>query len=538
MSNPQNFQSSTIFCRGGLNSNQNWLYLSATNPGMASELINFEPSLFGGYRRINGFQYLEDEDSGEVAPSTAEGKIYGLAIFANDDIIAARKLQSGATYNFFQYVSGNSWSGYTTGLTLTSTNVDKIRSHNFNFNGTDKIIFVDGVNGATLFDGTNWIDVGTGDTGADFANAGGNQALAAPSLVHVWENHVFMSGDSTNPNVVAHSAPLEEFDWTPAGGAGQINAGFDVVQIYPFRDKLFVFGYDEIKYIYITDSGTFAIKSVTSDIGLQAADSVIEASGDLYFLAPDGIRPISATARIGDFELSSVSKQIQSDIRTLNSLVAGNGVDAVLVREKSQFRYFFSDTATDEEGVYGVIAGLKQYNEGVNWEFGLLQGIKTSCATSGYYGSPLAEYVLHGSHDGKVFRQEQGNSFNGTAIPCLYSTPYFDFGSPSIRKGIKSLGIFTRPEGDTTLDVGVTYDWGIANRLNPDSYSTSSTGMAAIFGVAIFGIDTFGGTTEPTMVTNIQGSGKSVRFTFSNEGTDPSFSIQSLLVEYESFGYK
>jgi len=39
---------------------------------------------------------------------------------------------------------------------------------------------------------------------------------------------------------------------------------------------------------------------------------VVEFGGDLLFLGPDGIRPISGTDKIGDVELATVSKEIQS----------------------------------------------------------------------------------------------------------------------------------------------------------------------------------------------------------------------------------
>ena len=39
-------------CQGGLVLNQSTF---AMQPGFATELINFEPDINGGYRRINGF---------------------------------------------------------------------------------------------------------------------------------------------------------------------------------------------------------------------------------------------------------------------------------------------------------------------------------------------------------------------------------------------------------------------------------------------------------------------------------------------------
>ena len=42
-------ESYKLVCAGGLNSNENHLDLSDNEPGSATRLVNYEPSLFGGY---------------------------------------------------------------------------------------------------------------------------------------------------------------------------------------------------------------------------------------------------------------------------------------------------------------------------------------------------------------------------------------------------------------------------------------------------------------------------------------------------------
>lgn len=531
----EKLKSSTIICQGGLDSNQNWLQLSLQNPGKATRLVNFEPSLYGGYRRIDGFSVLESTDSGEVDPTNAEGKIFGVAIYGTDEVIAARKLQSGATYNFYKYVSGSSWSGYTTGLTLSSASLDKIRNDTYNFDGTYGIIFADGVNNATLYNGTSWINIDPAASGADFANAGGPQALASPKDCVVWENHVFTANCSFGCNIIAHSAPNAEYDWTASSGAGQISAGMEVLRIYPFRDKLFVFGRDQIKYIYVTDSGTFGLKDFTSSIGCLAPDSILEVGGDLIFLSPDGIRPISATDRIGDFEIASISKKIQEDIKDLINSVDSNEIDGLVVRGKSQFRYFFSDTSLSEDKVYGVIGAIKSSGDGVDWEYGLTLGIKVSCAYSGYVNN--TEYVLHGTHDGKVMRQESGSTFNGTDILSIYSTPYIDFGTPSIRKTLQSVKLFTKPEGTFTLTLSARYDWADPDVLGPSDRNMESGGFGGAYGSFVYGSGTYGGASDTILFTNITGSGKSYKLTISSTG-GASYSMQGFVVVYEENGYR
>ena len=56
---------------------------------------------------------------------------------------------------------------------------------------------------------------------------------------------------------------------------------------------------------------------VAKNIGCLSGYSIQEIGGDLIFLAPDGLRTVAGTARIGDVELGTVSKAIQPIITQL-----------------------------------------------------------------------------------------------------------------------------------------------------------------------------------------------------------------------------
>jgi len=86
---------------------------------------------------------------------------------------------------------------------------------------------------------------------------------------------------------------------------------FKITAIKKFRNSLFIFGANNIKKLVGTSIADFTLENVTANLGCVAPDSVVEFGGDLLFLGPDGIRPISGTDRIGDIELAPVSKEIQ-----------------------------------------------------------------------------------------------------------------------------------------------------------------------------------------------------------------------------------
>ena len=551
---PDKIQSFKLVCSGGLNSNENHLDLSDNSPGSATRLVNYEPSLFGGYRRIEGYDDF-DSSYGEVTvagQSTGQGKILGLAIFKDDvtnstKIIAARQDFGGSNYSFYHYTASIGWRKYTLNhsvtrpMTLNGLTVNKLRHAVFNFGTGNKIIFVDGVNPAIVFDGNTWKEIKTSHSGGyDAANntAGGDQALNAPALVDVFENHIFISGHEATRAAVAHSAPKDPYTWTAAAGGGQIASGFDVVQIKPFRDDLFVFGNNSIKKINVNSSNNFALDQVTANVGCVARDSVLEIGGDLMFLAPDGFRPVAGTSRIGDVELETVSKPIQA---TLVDLIANENMDTlngVVLRSKSQIRYFIGDDSTFASDSIGIIGGLTNSSGSISWEFGELLGIRASVCESGYVGT--SEFVLHGDYDGKVYKQEHGTSFNGTDIVSIYATPYLDFGETEQRKTLRKINTFIRAEGPLEMLLSMTYDWGDGDVSTPATYSQTSAGAPTKY--AGRNIDygaanvLYGGSSKPIMTSDIQGSGFAAQATFVTVGQTEPFSIQGMVFEFSAAG--
>lgn len=554
-----------VICSGGLNSNENHLDLSDNKPGAATRLVNYEPSLFGGYRRVEGFElydaaYPEVDDVNNAG--SAEGKVLGLAIFKDDvsnltKIIAARKDVGATTYSFYYYTPLIGWRPFTLDHSIVRNTTDgvrtveKLRHVSFNFGTGNRICFVDGVNPAIVYDGQHWEELRSTGTGGNPADAGhttntggGDQCLDAPALVDVFANHLFLAGDETNRATIAHSAPTNSaspygyYDFTNANAAGQLAAGFDVVQIKPFRDNLFVFGSNGIKKVAADVTSGFVTDQVTANVGCISRDSVLEIGGDLMFLAPDGFRPVAGTARIGDVELETVSKSIQGLLVNTIQNFDMDTINGVVIRSKSQIRYFVGDDTIDTPDSLGIIGGLSDSTGSISWEFGELLGIRASCATSDYIGTE--EFVLHGDYDGRVYRQERNTTFNGADIVAVYATPYLDFGETEERKVLRKINTFIRAEGPLEMNLSVAFDWGDYNTARPSTYSQSSEGGPTVFGgrnITYNGANVvYGGSSKPIMTSDIQGSGFSIKATYVTVGDFEPYSIQGIVFEYSTAG--
>jgi hypothetical protein len=503
-----NLASFKVFCQGGLNTSRDVLSQGESAPGSAVALINYEPAVTGGYRRISGFL----NDYGTV-PGT--GAVLGVAVAngVNDGILAARTPSSGNNYLHYWDTATSAWVTVTTSGSPTMTGVNKVRFKRYNW-GTNKVVITDGVNRAATYDGTTYTQIT--DTNAP----------TKPKVADIFNNHLFLTGDSVEPTNVWFSAPYDETSFDPADGAGVINVGFPVVAIKAFRDALFIFGVNNIRKIVGNNIANFVLQEVTDDLGCLATDSVIEIGGDVYFLSQDGYRPVSGTNKIGDVNLESISRSIQSIFTDVVLQEDLEGLSALLVREKSQFRVFFAAAETT-----GLIGGIRQTQQGTSFEFGQIIGLEATCADSGYIGQ--YEFVIHGDSTGKVHRQERGSSFNGDPIFSLYQSPFIYMQDPEQRKIIHSVATYLRSEGDNSISLSVLYDYEDFNTLSPTNYTLTTEGAAAYYNEAIYNSTAiFDGNPAPVVRTNISGSGNSVSFKYVTNDTNASHSIQGLVITF------
>lgn len=503
-----------VSCAGGLNTNKDVLIQGENEPGSAYSLINYEPAITGGYRRISGYT-----NTYGTVPGT--GKVLGVVVAENinDAIFACRAPSTGTDYLYRWNDTTDTWVAITTPGTITMTGVKKVRFVRYNWN-TDKVILTDGVNPAATYDGTTYTQITH------------VHAPSAPKYAAAFKNHIFLAGDPSEPYNLYFSSPLAETDFNPANGAGVINVGFEIVQIKSFRDTLFIFGKNSIKSLSGTNIADFVVSEVTTNLGCVVPDSVIEIAGSLLFLGPDGFRPVAGTAKIGDVELETVSKRIQFTMNALLQDIVAEDLDVetistVVIRKKSQFRFFIPS-----EGTFGILGGLRESNGSIGFEFSQLFGIPATCVSSGYVDAN--EIVIHGDANGKVYRQESGSSFNGENILSVYQTPYYYFQDPTIRKNFYNITTFLRSEGSSTIVLAVSYDFeDTQNVFNPSNYDITTTGAAAYYNEAVYDANAIlDGNPSPVEKTNISGSGFSVGFRYVTNDTNASHTIQGLVLNY------
>ena len=555
-------------CEGGLVKNASTFIMQ---PGQALELLNFEPDIKGGYRRISGFR----RQINHVVPfTTASSEKVLMVAFFNNNILAARgeKIFSSASTELslkilqatgmtgsgtisvdsttgfsssgtlqinseiFTYTGKTSttFTGVTRATSSTSaaahavddvvseswtekdtgrTSASKYSFERFNFDGNDKIIVTDGNNDPTVFN--------TSLSATDVTES----TVEGAKFVTSFKSHMFYAGMSSTPQTLVFSQPFDEDAFSSGSGAGSIKVDDTIVGMKAFRNDLFVFCENRIFKLSGSTSSDFAITPVTRNIGCVNGDTIQEFAGDLIFLGPDGLRTVAGTARIGDVELGTISANVQSVFD--DNLVDSALFESVVIPDKTQYRIFFAKDGTNEDNTRGVICVMK----GQNFEFAELRGIKPSSTdTFVEEGNVL---VLHGGFDGYIYRQEKGNDFDGTRVSGRYRSPDLTFGDPGIRKYMQRVILNYEPEAAINADMFVRYDYEDRNSARPAAYPLDSTDVVAIYGTSTYGVPTYGGSSQPLVRQPVEGSGFAVALRVNDNATTAPYSLKGFGLEYQ-----
>ena len=564
-------------CEGGLVLNRSSFLMK---PGEALVLENFEPDVEGGYRRINGHRKYVNQ----IVPVTSADseKAIGVATFGSKvlacrgekifsttsaEITSSIAINTGmtgsgtinvtsvtgfATSGAFQINSElftytgvdasstpNEFTGVTRAREGTSaaahalndvisanwteidtgrTNAVKYRFERFNFDGNEKIVFVDEVNAPVVFN----LALSATDVSAS--------SVAGAKFVASYKDHMFYAGKSTAPQEVVFSAPFNEDDFTSGNGAGSIRVDDTITGLKVFRDSLFIFCENRIFKLTGSATSDFRVVPVTRNIGCINGDTIQEFGGDLVFLGPDGLRTIAGTQNIGDTELGTISRNVQSIFDA--NIKDSASFESVVIQDKTQYRIFFTKDSKAANTTRGIICVMKQDG----FEFSEIRGIRPSCTDTVVQAGNVI--VLHGDFSGFIHRQEKGNTFDGTPMLGKYRSTDLSFGDTGIRKHMQRVIINYKPESAIDADLLLRYDNENADSPRPAAYPLDSTVVAAQFGSAIFSTAgsavrfVFGGASQPLVRQSVEGSGFSVVLRINDGGESAPYSLKGFQLEY------
>lgn len=529
-------------CKGGLNTNISEFEM-LKQPGIATELTNFEVDPDGGYRRINGFS---DFGGGSAARPNGDTAILGIKTYADGVIVCSGTnihfSNDGANWLQLNKASvagtGDNYTAFTGRGVATRTAQGRCSISIFEGSKSiyGEVVICDGANEPFYFYMTG---AGALSSRTFFATEITVASTDAPSIATIHNDFLVVSGVAAKPNTVTNSHLLEVDNFTGTG-ANDVVLSDKVVGLKSFRGDCIIFCQNSIhKFINMEDKANAAIVPITKNVGCLDGNSIQEIGGDLVFLSSDGIRTLAGTARIGDVELSSVSRNIQSVVSNITRNINAYTISSVTLRSKSQYRLYYNDSTKGpavSKGIIGTFTG-----QGFEWSES--EGIEAIAVDSDFLYSGV-EQIIHGDGNGYIYNHDEGNSFQhaGSAadITSGYQTPYLDFGDMGTRKTIQYIKVSATPDklavGNSQPTLKVLFDFEDTGIQQPPLYTLPTIHSGAELGVSVFNVAYFGSPDNPLIRQTLQGSCYSSNYRiFSTDQLSP-YTINGLYINYVPAG--
>lgn len=403
-----------------------------------------------------------------------------------------------------------------TWLSHSRANGLKLRTSKYRIGGTEYVMGVDSYNKPFKWDGTTFTTL----TGAP-------SDVDAAEFVVFHKNQMFFA----KGQLLTFTAPYTDDDFSAANGAGVMDVGGAVTGLIVFREALIIFTDKTISQLTGNTLQDFVLQPITRNVGCVAPDTVQEIGGDVMFLGPEGLRLLSATDRVGDFNLGVVSKPIQDEMTTLIS--SSSAFASCVIKQKSQYRIFGYNDSVSAASAKGVLGTQTVGNDTGQMSWAETIGIKAYVADSDYVSQ--TETIVFAHSDGYVYQMESGNSFDGSNIVASFATPFVPVQDPRLRKTFYKMVLYVDPQGGMTTSVNLKYDFDTLGSIQPETISLSNTsGSVGFYGNsgAKYGTTVYGTKLAKQFETQVIGSGFSVSLQFVSDGQDPPFSLDAATLEY------
>jgi len=288
--------------------------------------------------------------------------------------------------------------------TITLPPGGKYEFVNFNFFGDATRFEMYGVNG--VGDPFSWN--GSGLTLIE--ETGVSTIFATHIATH--KNHIMFAYASS----LLTSGLGEPLSYTALSGAvefavGDIITGLENTQ----GDVLSVFTANTTSLLYGTSAADWNLKEHSLNTG--AREWTIQRVFNTRFLDDRGLTQLNAVFAFGDFKENTFSQEIDPLVKAK----LGTEIDSVVVREKDQYRIFFSDNTA----LFCRIWDTDDFPQFTRVEYPIK--VLTCNTTENSTGQ---EEIFFGSEDGFVYQMDAGTSFDGAAMEYVLRLPFNNLRSP------------------------------------------------------------------------------------------------------------
>ncbi|MBI5270708.1 MAG: hypothetical protein HY856_13635 [Burkholderiales bacterium] len=415
--------------------------------------------------------------------------------------------------------TGGSFSAgaFTAGITATcsgpQTAISFLPGGQFEFHVSDcgngrRVYGCDGANRGWEFDGTYVVPIVTG-MGED-----------KPEHLIVHKKHLFFSFKHS----VQHSGLGTPYSWQPLLGAAEMSMGDQVTGFLPMPGSqsggaLAITTVRSMSMLYGNSSADWQALPVDQDDGSGAYSRTARYIGQGLVFNDRGVVSLTASQNYGNFDSAALTSRIRQYVQAHRA----NTTCAVLNRERSQYRVFFSDGA----GLYATL---------LNGEFLGAMPVQFDHPVMCAWNEPgSTEETYFGSTDGFVYRMDVGSSFDGNAIPFTLELAYADQGGSRVRKRYRRCSLEMQGSGYAEFDFGYTLSYGSEDADQPVLHTVASSTKPAYWDAFTWDAFTWDGRQVAPTEIEMEGTGESVSIALSGQSALwPSFTVNSVTLHYST----
>lgn len=247
------------------------------------------------------------------------------------------------------------------------------------------------------------------------------------------------------------------------------------------------------------------------------ARSVQSINGNAYVVNGNGLTNFTATQSFGDFVSSGISRKVDRFIN-LPDVVA-----SYVVREKAQYRLLMADGSQMTATFIGNQARFSRQR--------FPHQLRAVCSGRDAAGNEL---IYAGDSNGKVYRMDYGTSFAGQSIASAIRLPFNYLKSPLHKKRFRKLLLEMQADEPTEITVATDFDYAA---VSGDVLDVDSGGGGGMLGAAIIGTVRFGSALYPGAEINISGVGRNIGIVlYHDSAAARPFSVNAIHLQFEIWG--
>lgn len=542
---------------------------------------NFEVSIHGGYRRIDGYTAYDGRlDNALAQPVPGSGPVRGVWLY-NDVLYAWRDNAGGTALGMYKATAGG-WqavaltpfipfnagtasiaegTAINNGSGATAT-VLRAALASGDWGGTPQAtgrLYVSGVtgvwaNGNPIKDGATTKATATGGVTTPTLLPGGTLECDNRNFYSSSQKYRAYGVDGVNPafefdgsnyyqlitsmpqdkptHLVCHgpylylafpggslqrSAVGEPGKWSVSLGAAEIGIGDEITGLLS--------SVGDVLMIYGTRQSALLYGSSTATLQLKPLHndggalprSMQSINGNAYVVNGNGLTNFSATQAFGDFISTGISRKVDKLI-TLPQVVA-----SYVVREKAQYRLLFGDGTQLTATFVGSKALFSRQR--------FAHVMRAVCSARDSGGNEL---VYAGDDGGHVFRLDYGTGFAGQPIASALRLPFNYLKSPLRKKRFYKLLLEMQADSPVDLTIATDFDYAA---VRGDLLDAGSGGGGSMLGAAIIGTVRVGSALNPSAEINISGVGRNIGVVvFHESATDAAYSLNAMHLQFSVWG--